>query len=171
MCSSDLFERGRPLVHPRIAQMGQAVTEVGVVLGKVESMLRNLSGKPGAARTALDDAREQIASLLPKGLLLHVPMDRLGHLPRYLRAIQVRLERLPNDPRRDADKAAQVVPVWQSFRERREALRSRGVPEDELESFRWLVEELRVCLFAPELKSPLPVSPQKVAERWKSLSG
>jgi ATP-dependent helicase HrpA len=165
------FERGRPLVHSRIAQVGQAVTEVGVVLGKVESMLRNLSGKPGAAPTALDDARQQIASLLPNGLMLHVPMDRLAHFSRYLRAIQMRLERLPNDPRRDADKAAQVVPVWQSFRERREALRSRGVPEDELESFRWLVEELRVCLFAPELKSPLPVSPQKVAERWKSLSG
>ncbi len=165
------LSRGRPLLATRIAQIGQVTTDVGMVLGKVESTLRNLAGKPGAARAALDDARDQIGNLLPKGLLLTIPMDRFAHFPRYLRGIQVRLERLPNDPRRDADKAAQVVPAWQSFTQRRDTLLSRGVPEEELESFRWLVEELRVCLFAPELKSPLPVSPQKVAERWKSLSG
>jgi ATP-dependent helicase HrpA len=137
----------------------------------VESTLRNLAGKPGAARAALDDARDQIAALLPKGLFLEVSLGRLAHLSRYLRGIQVRLERLPQDPRRDGDKAAQVVPLWQAFRDGREALIKRGVPEEELEAFRWLVEELRVALFAPELKTALPVSPQKVAERWKFLAG
>jgi ATP-dependent helicase HrpA len=61
--------------------------------------------------------------------------------------------------------------LWQAFRDGREALIKRGVPEEELEAFRWLVEELRVALFAPELKTALPVSPQKVAERWKFLAG
>lgn len=165
------FERGRPLVHGRIVRLGEEAMEVGLALVKVESMLRNLSGKPGAARAALEDARDQVAALLPRGLFAYVSSDRIMHLPRYLRGIQVRLERLPNDPRRDADKAAQVVPMWQSFRDGRDALIKRGVPEEELEAFRWLVEELRVGLFAPELKTALPVSPQKVAQRWKLLSG
>jgi ATP-dependent helicase HrpA len=167
----DRFEKGRARVQTRIVEMSALSNEVGLALSRVETTLRNLAGKPGAARASLEDAKQQLAALLPKGLFARTAWERLAHLPRYLRAIQVRLERLPNDPRRDADKAAQVVPIWQVFVERRGALRASGVPEEDLERFHWLVEELRVCLFAPELKTVVPVSPQKVAEQWKALAG
>lgn len=163
-------ERGRGKLAPRLAQAGALANELGTLLSKAEATLRGLAGKPGASRAALEDVRAQLDSLLPKGLIEHTPWERLGHLPRYVKAIQVRLERLPHDPRRDADKAAQVVPVWQSFQQKCQALQTRGVPAEELDSFRWLLEEMRVCLFAPELKTVVPVSPQKVADQWRMLA-
>jgi ATP-dependent RNA helicase HrpA len=161
---------GRGEVRPLLAATATLTTEIGGALTTVEATLRRLAGKPGAARAALDDAKEQVSALLPNGLFQHTPRHRLEHLPRYLRAIEVRLVRLPNDPRRDADKASQVVPIWKSFLDRGETLRAQGIPQEDLESFRWLLEELRVRLFAPELKTAVPVSPQVVVERWKSLS-
>jgi ATP-dependent helicase HrpA len=64
-----------------------------------------------------------------------------------------------------------VLPFWNDWTRHREGLLQRGVPEEELEAFRWLVEELRVSVFAPELKAAVPVSPQRLAEVWKALSG
>jgi ATP-dependent helicase HrpA len=168
---ADRWERGRASLQPRVVELGVLAQEIGQAVTKVEAMIRNLAGKPGASRAALDDAREQLGALLAKGLFVSTPLEQLAKIPRYLRGIQVRLERLPNDPRRDADKAAQVVPMWRSYRERGSALLARGVPEEDLESFRWLLEELRVRLFAPELKTAVPVSSEKVAEVWKALCG
>ncbi len=164
------FEQGRGQTDPVISRLGTLAQEMGTLVSKIEAMLRTLKGKPGAPRTTLDEVRTQVRTLLPKGLFLDTSLEHLTHLPRYLRAIQIRLERLPNDPRRDSEKAAQVQPLWNSYLERHSALRARGIPDDELEAFRWLVEELRVSLFAPELKTRVPVSPQKVADRWKVLA-
>jgi len=164
------LEKGKVLLHGKIAQIGALATEVGQNLAKVDSTLRNLVGKPGASRAALDDVRGQLQHLLPKGLFEDCGLDRIVHLPRYLRGVQIRLERLPNDPRRDADKAIQVIPLCQAYWERRDVLIKRGVSAEDLEAYRWLIEELRVSLFAPELKTVVPVSAQKVAERWKLLN-
>ena len=167
----DRWEQGRAGLRPRVTELASLAQEMGGAVTKVEATIRKLNGKPGASRVALADARGQLESMLIKGLFERTPVEQLARIPRYLKGIQVRLERLPNDPRRDADKAAQVVPMWQSFQERGSLLRAKGVPEEELDSFRWLLEELRVCLFAPELKTAVPVSPQRVAEVWKTLSG
>ena len=68
-------------------------------------------------------------------------------------------------------KAAQVLPFWQDWLKHHERLRARGVPHDELDAFRWTIEELRVSLFAPEVKAAVPVSSQRLAEQWKRLNG
>src|SRR4029079_6141426 len=115
--------------------------------------LRTLTGKPGAPRAALDDMRMQLTYLAPPGLLLRAPRERLAHLPRYLRAIQIRLERLPNGPQKDQAKAEQVLPFWNDCLLQHESLRARGVPAEDLEALRWLVEEYRVSIFAPELRA------------------
>jgi ATP-dependent helicase HrpA len=49
-------------------------------------------------------------------------------------------------------------------------MRARGVPAEDLEAFRWLVEEYRVSVFAPEIRAAVPVSPQRLTEVWKGLS-
>ena len=130
----------------------------------------HIEGKPGAPRAALDDMRLQLAYLVPPGLFEYAPKPRLAHLPRYLRAVRVRLERLPNGPQKDQAKAALVSPFWSDWLARRESLLARGVPPEELEAFRWLVEEYRVAVFAPELRAAVPVSPQRLAEEWKRLA-
>jgi ATP-dependent helicase HrpA len=165
------FEAGRLRLPAALAELGRLAQEIGAALDEARAALRALDGKPGAPRAALDDVRGQIALLVPPGLLTHAPRERLAHLPRYLRAIRVRLDRLPNGPQKDQAKAAQVLPFWTDWLKHREALRARGVPGEELEAFRWLIEEYRVSIFAPELRAAVPVSPQRLAEQWKALSG
>jgi ATP-dependent helicase HrpA len=154
-----------------LADFGKAAVEIGGELDRARAMLRGLDGKPGAPRSALADVRAQLAELVTAEVMRRAPRERLAHLPRYLRAIQVRLERLPNGPQKDQAKAAQVAPFFSDWQKHREGLRARGVPEEDLDAFRWLVEEFRVSIFAPELRAAVPVSQQRLSEQWKALTG
>ncbi|AKT41375.1 ATP-dependent RNA helicase HrpA [Chondromyces crocatus] len=161
---------GRAGIGAALPRLGRLAQEIAAELDKAEGALRSLSARP-IARSVLDDVRAQLAHLLPPGMFLSTPTERLVHLPRYLRAIQVRLERLPNGPQKDQSKAEQVLPFWNNWLKHREGLRARGVPPEDLEAFRWMIEELRVSAFAPELKTAVPVSPQRITEQWRALTG
>ena len=162
---------GKSRLPAAMTALGRLAQEIAAELGKVDAMLRGLRGKPGAPRTSLDDVERQLAHLVAPGCLRFYPKERLTSLPRYLRAIQVRLERLPNGPQKDQSKAEQVLPFWKDWLERRNDLRARGVPEEDIESFRWLIEELRVSVFAPEIRAAVPVSAQRLTEQWKAMVG
>jgi ATP-dependent helicase HrpA len=95
----------------------------------------------------------------------------LVHLPRYLKALDRRLAKYPEDPHRDAKHADAVAALWQRYRDRAEAQRLAGRREPALEAFRWQIEELRVSLFAQELRTPSPVSYKRLEKAWKELSG
>jgi ATP-dependent helicase HrpA len=165
------LDAGKRRLPAMLAELGRLAQEIGGELDKTRAALKALDGKPGAPRSALDDVRTQLAHLCPPDLFVRTPRERLAQLPRYLRAIQVRLERLPNGPQKDQTKAAQVLPFWSDWLKHKEGLRARGVPEAELEAFRWLVEELRVSVFAPEVRAAVPVSKERLAEQWKGLTG
>jgi ATP-dependent helicase HrpA len=162
---------GRSRLGGELAALGRAAQEIATELGKVDVALRGLAGKPGAPKAALDDVRQQLAHLVSPGCLRQFGRERLLSLPRYLRAILVRLDRLPNGPQKDQSKAEQVAPFWRDWLTRRSDLLSRGVPEEEVESFRWMIEELRVSVFAPEIRAAVPVSPQRLSEMWRSMTG
>jgi ATP-dependent helicase HrpA len=167
---SERLEKGRRRLPAALADLGRLAQEIGAEADKVRASLRALDGKPGAPRFSLDDVRAQLAHLVPPGFLGRTAIERLAQLPRYLRAIQLRLTRLPNGPQKDQAKAAQVLPFWNDWLQHREALGRRGVPAEEVEAFRWLIEEYRVSVFAPELRAAVPVSPQRLGETWKSLT-
>jgi ATP-dependent helicase HrpA len=168
---TDRCEVGKRRLPAVLAELGRMAQEIGAELDKVRAALRGLAGKPGAPKAALDDVKAQLAYLVGPALFTQTPRERLGHLPRYLRAVQLRLERLPNGPQKDQAKAAQVLPFWNDWVQHRERLRARGVAAEELEGFRWLVEEYRVSVFAPELRAAVPVSPQRLTEVWKGFLG
>jgi ATP-dependent helicase HrpA len=121
--------------------------------------------KLNASPHAVEDIRQQIARLLAPGWLARTPWERLQHLPRYLKAASMRLDKLRADPARDARLAAELATVEQPYR--RET--ARRVPSAELEQFGWLLEELRVSLFAQELKTPVPVSVKRLGKLWQTL--
>ena len=97
------------------------------------------------------------------------PWQRLQHLPRYLKAAAARLDKLRADPVRDAQRAAELAPLEQAWRREIAARAKYGAPPPELEQFGWLLEELRVALFAQELKTPVPVSARRLAKLWQSM--
>ena len=118
---------------------------------------------------AVNDIRAQLARLLAPGWIARTPWERLQHLPRYLKAAALRLEKLRADPSRDQRLAAELGALEQPY-SRELAARSRnGELKPELVQFGWLLEELRVSLFAQELRTPVPVSVKRLAKLWQSV--
>ena len=111
------------------------------------------------------EIRAELERLVPSDFLARVGIDRLPHLARYIGALGLRAERARNDPEKDRRKAAQAEVFVQALAKLGEGLDPDSSPEkrDAVEEFRWLVEELKVSLFAPEIKTAVSVSPQRLA--------
>ncbi len=119
----------------------------------------------GFARASYDDLREQADALLTPGFLRELPPSRLVHYPRYLKAMRLRGERLRQDPAKDQQRMLQVMPYWRAYLQHRAV----GTDPAKLAELRWLIEELRVSLFAQELKTPEPVSAKRLAKALAAI--
>ncbi|MBU4495491.1 MAG: DUF3418 domain-containing protein, partial [Acidobacteria bacterium] len=106
-------------------------------------------------------------------------MDRLSHLPRYLEALRIRLERGKNDPDKDARKAANIA-VFEGALAQLEAESGKISSADSalsverrkaLEELRWMLEEFRVNQFAPELKTAFPISAKRLQKKLSDIDG
>jgi ATP-dependent helicase HrpA len=99
--------------------------------------------------------------------LATTPWEWLVHLPRYLKAISLRLKKIAtNGIPRDRQAHDQVAPRWKDYKERIADHRKRLIADPELPLVRWMIEELRVSLFAQELGASMPISPQRVDKQW-----
>ncbi len=117
---------------------------------------------------SLADIREQLQRLLAPGFVAAIPAEWLEHLPRYMLALERRLEKLRSDPQRDRRLLLEMQPVWQHYWARCEEKDS--CRDSEMQRFRWLLEELRVSLFAQELKTIETVSAPRLEKMWKQLT-
>ena len=124
---------------------------------------------PGLARLAADVKRQRDRLVFP-GFFSATPWAQLQHLPRYLEALARRIDKYATHRDRDTRHAAQVDAWWLRYAERADSERKAGRHTPELEAFRWLLEELKVSLFAQELKTPMPVSYKRVEKAWAALS-
>ncbi len=154
----------------RFNLIGQEILRTaGVILAEHAQVQKRLAALAKAFPHAAADVTEQCRRLLHPRFVSRTPWERLQHFPRYLKAAALRLERLRADPARDARLAAELAPLVAAW-QREAAGRARsGAPSDELEQFRWLLEELRVSLFAQQLKTPVPVSAKRLAKLWQSM--
>ncbi|MEK7323421.1 MAG: ATP-dependent RNA helicase HrpA [Pseudomonadota bacterium] len=127
-----------------------------------------LAVKPAWLKAA-NDIQSQLRQLVYPGFVAATPYEQLRHLPRYLRAIETRLTKLEQQPGRDGPLLAQVAPLWEAYLARADKQRALGTADPGLDEFRWLLEELRVSLFAQELKTAVPVSAPRLAKRWAEI--
>jgi ATP-dependent helicase HrpA len=139
---------------------------VGTILDQFQAVLKKMPAlKPHPA--ALADIEAQLAALVHKRFVAVTPVEQLAHLPRYLKAIGLRIDKLVAEPARDALRQAEFAPLQKQW-QRAEAAR-KGAVNPGLDRFRWLLEELRVALFAQELRTPMPVSVKRLQKVWESL--
>ncbi len=135
----------------------EVVARVQRVLAAAHSAEARLEGAAGPA-ASLTDVRTQLAELVGPGFVTATGWQRLPDLPRYLLAIDRRLEKLPREPDRDRERMQHVAAVTKEYEELRSA-----VPAGEaLAQIRWMIEELRVSYFAQELKTAYPVSDKRI---------
>jgi ATP-dependent helicase HrpA len=119
----------------------------------------------GQAAASYADLRGQLDALLAPGFLRELPRTRLAHLPRYLKAMRLRAEKLRSDPARDHSRMQQVLPYWRAVLD----ARTPGGDSEAFDTLRWLTEEWRVSVFAQELKTAEPVSGKRMAQALKAL--
>jgi ATP-dependent helicase HrpA len=146
-------------IGPPAQEISRVVQTALESVSRIQSALNGKNAAPAAA-----DVRAQLAWLVPAGFLLTTPWERLREFPRYLKAIELRLEKLPLDPRRDAQLAGEIAKIEARYRERVKAERGLKHPGDD--EFRWLLEEFRVSLFAQALKTRVPVSAKRLEDAW-----
>ncbi len=134
--------------------------------------LRLSTRVPPLLQASIDDMKQQLQWLMPSDFLLSTSKSALPHLPRYLKAINQRFEKLTNaGVKRDCDCLIEVSPRWNDYLDARKSLPA-GQPESpEMERFRWLIEELRVSMFAQSLGTAEPVSIKRIDEAWKAIVG
>ena len=118
-----------------------------------------------------DEIRKDLDLLVPKDFLEHYPLDRLVHLPRYMKAMEMRAERGANDWEKDRRKAAEAEVFIKALEKIRADLSPHTSLEkrEALDTFRWMVEEFKVSTFAQELKTPFPVSTKRLEKKLKEI--
>ena len=115
--------------------------------------------------------RQRLQTLLAAGFATRTPWAQWPRLPIYLKAMTLRLEKYSSNPARDSAREADIQELEQMWQDKTDSLVKQGQPvSDDLAAFKWMIEELRVSLFAQELKTPYPVSVKRLLKEWSSIS-
>lgn len=145
-------------------EISRLLTEIVTEAAGIPLKLRRLSGE----KALTDDIEAQLNDLFRKDFLTTVPLSQLAHYPRYLKAVHYRLDRYRDDPVRDESRRADIerlsVPLMRARAAR------RGQPDSRLDEFGWMLQELRVSLFAQQLRTPMPVSVKRLERVWMSIT-
>jgi ATP-dependent helicase HrpA len=163
------FDSAAQTARPHLAAQAKEIARLAAECLDHGHKLNQVLTRSPIAKEVAGDLRDQLAGLVFPGFVARLAPATLAHLPRYLKAMERRLEKLASRPDRDAQSMQTMAPLlnqWQT-RARREKQSSGLSPE--MEAFRWQLEELRVSLFAQELKTPEPVSIKRLEKRWAEM--
>ncbi len=150
-------------------KLGLITQEIAGLTARILEEQQVLTKKIASAKAfpaVVQDIQAQVARLMPKRFIIETPYAQLAHLPRYFKAAGVRLDKLKTDPARDARLATELAPLMHNYLRKFQENAKARVTDARLEEFRWLLEELRVSLFAQELKTPMPVSVKRLQKAW-----
>ena len=161
------------------ARCGEAKSRLGLIMQEVARLVGTILGEWQAAQKKLpgfkaypevvQDIEAQLKRLIGKRFVLETPFERLQHFPRYLKAVTVRLDKLKANAARDAQSMADYAKLWTAYERRAIQLAKMQAVDPQIEQFRWLLEELRVGLFAQELRTPVPVSVKRLEKQWEGI--
>jgi len=161
------FLARREVSRGRLSLVAQEIGRlVAVIVEEASLVQRKLTALRGVDAVR-DDVSQQLGRLLGRQFVVDTPAQSLPHLPRYLKGMALRLDKVKADPARDAARAREIAPLQQRWS--REMAARKGVADERLEEFGWLLEELRISLFAQELRTPQPVSVKRLEKFWLSV--
>ncbi|MER7542842.1 ATP-dependent RNA helicase HrpA [Actinomadura sp.] len=162
-----LYDRVRADLHDATAEV---VGLVERILAEAHEVDRRVRGTTSLTLVpALADIRGHLGRLIHPGFVTATGWARLHDVPRYLRALQVRLDKLPENPGRDRTLAHQVDVLTQEYEQALRRLHPSRRDEEPARQIRWMLEELRVSLFAQQLGTRFPVSDKRIRKAMAQL--
>ncbi len=162
------FERRAAAAATALAPIAAQLCEIVSTILATHREARGLLARndTGAVQALREELEEQLHWLVFPGFVSSTPPQWLGHVPRYLAALCARLRKAHASPERDRERSALIAPFWQRYRARAGAA-PPGAGDEALVHYRWMVEELRVSVFAQELGTALPVSAKRLERQWQ----
>lgn len=151
-------------------RLGLLAQEIARLAGQILAEWAAVQKKLPQAKAHADtyaDIQSQLSQLMSKHFVRATPYGQLAHFPRYLKAVQARIDKLRADPSRDRRLMSEMAPLLVQYQRAVTAL--KGQPDAQLADFRWMLEELRVALFAQELRTPMPVSVKRLQKAWAAM--
>ncbi len=169
---ADGFARLAEAARSRLnAACRQVIADTARVLAEAHDVEAVLAGAAAhAAEPAFADIRAQFGALIYAGFVSAAGARRLRDLIRYLRAIRQRLDKIGADPVRDAERMAIVHRVTGEYTSTVQALPPARRDGQDVRAVRWMIEELRVSLFAQTLGTPAPVSEKRILSALARLA-
>ncbi|MNJ19145.1 ATP-dependent RNA helicase HrpA [compost metagenome] len=119
-----------------------------------------------AQAVALNDIKQQLGNLVYPGFVRETPGVWLKELPRYLKAIELRLEKLGSQVQKDRVWSGELGNLWTQYKSRADKHAQEGKRDEQLTLYRWWLEEYRVSLFAQQLGTKVPVSDKRLSKQW-----
>ena len=118
---------------------------------------------------ALNDIKQQLSHLVYPGFVRDTPAAWLKEMPRLLKAVELRLEKLPSQVQKDRVWSGELANLWSQYQTRLNKHSQEGKRDPQLEVYRWLLEEYRVSLFAQQLGTKVPVSDKRLSKQWSAV--
>jgi ATP-dependent helicase HrpA len=157
------FDEQKKRAKARLPAVTEGAARYATAIGEASQHLAQAIAQSGALGRVTQEVKAQRDRMVYPGFLSRTPWEHLEHVPRYLKGYALRLQKYRANAERDAKHAATVQSLWQDYESRAEADRAAERMNPRLEEYRWLIEELRVSLFAQELRTPFPVSAKRLA--------
>jgi ATP-dependent helicase HrpA len=147
-----------------------AIRLLGVIAIEYHSLSQKIAALPPTRSRFGAELAAQRDALVYAGFFSATPWAQLNHLPRYLQTLHRRLVKAAENPAQDTKHGQAVAALWERYRSRADANRAAQRNEPALDAYRWLLEELKVSLFAQELRTAQPVSYKRMERAWAELS-
>ncbi|HEY9051588.1 MAG TPA: ATP-dependent RNA helicase HrpA, partial [Gammaproteobacteria bacterium] len=161
-----VLETGRGQLFDRAKELCKLLADT---FGIYQQLRKSLKNPPLIWLDAISDIQEQLNHLLYPHFLLSIDPQWLAHYPRYLKAIQKRLDKLQDNPQRDRQNRLAMQTLWTSYKQRQQHAQQQHIQSAQLDYYRWMLEEYRLSLFAQELKTLFPVSDKRLKEYWNKI--
>lgn len=139
-------------------EIGKTVNEIMEQFFNIKKQLKLSSTQKETA----DDINQQLERLIYSGFVFYTPYTQLKSIIRYLKAIEYRLDKKKDEKQQ----MQQLNRYWKRYWDEVETKAKKYCVNPEQDKFRWDLEELRVSLFAQQLKTPYPISPKRMEKAW-----
>jgi len=144
-------------------EAGKTALEIMTLYNTLQTPLQRLNAHDPLRK----DINEQLELLIYTGFIRNTPLSQLKAIPRYLKAVQYRLDKYDNNPQKNQEISRYAIRYWKDIEKK--AKKDKVFPEQE--AFRWMLEELRVSLYAQQLKTAYPVSAKRLDKAWDERGG
>jgi len=161
------LNQGRARIVATAAQLAAGISEALIAHAELHTILSN--SRAVALKPVVDDIRAQLEQLVYPGFVAATPANRLSHYPRLIKAATIRLGKAGRNLNQDKIHRESIANLWSRYSDRRAELLKINGDTTAIDDFRWQLEELRVSLFAQELKTATPVSLKKMETLWQTL--